>query len=34
METDLFGSILYLAVQRKIDIEEVLAYPLTLTLLK
>ena len=34
MERDLFGSMLYLAVQRNIDIEEVLAYPLALTLLK
>ena len=29
METDLFGSIMYLAVQRKIDVGEVLTYPLT-----
>ena len=30
MERDLFGSILYLALQRKIDMGEALTYPLTL----
>ena len=29
MERNLFGSILYLAPQRKIDMGEVLTYPLT-----
>ena len=31
MEKDLFGSILYLALQIKINMEDVLTYPLTAT---
>ena len=31
MERDLFGSILYLALQIKINMEDVLTYPLTAT---